>query len=66
VTRRPTESEQKLATIVVQVAITAAECLHGKTTEEVALWAARQLSDCGYKNHAVGASWARLTEVDDR
>ncbi len=63
--RRPTESEQKLATIAVQLATVAAEHMHGKTTEEVALWAARQLSECGFKNMPVGACWARLTEVEE-
>lgn len=63
--REPTASERKLASIAVQLATTAAEHMHGKSIEEVALWAADQMNKCGFKNQPVGAEWAHLTHIEE-
>lgn len=62
-TREPTASERKLASIGVEMAIMAAENLHGKPIDEVAAWAKRQLTLLGYENETVGSEWAWLTSV---
>lgn len=61
--REPTPSERKLASIAVEMAITAAQRLQGRSTEEVAEWAKRQLAIMGYANDSVGQEWAYLTSV---
>lgn len=63
-TREPTASERKLASIAVEMTIMAADRLQGKSTEEVAAWAKRQLSLMGYENETVGMEWAYLTAVN--
>lgn len=63
-TRDPTNAEMRLASIAVEMAIMAAERLHGRPIDEVAAWAKRQLTLNGYHNETVGAEWAFLTAVD--
>lgn len=59
--RHPEQSrEQKLVDIVFQVAIVAAQYLHGKTNEEIAEWTAKQLRECGFDTAPAGASWGVL------
>ena len=64
-TRNPTDSERKLASIAVELAILAAEYMADKTTQEVAEWAAGQLRECGFENIPRGMEWAYLTKVKE-
>jgi hypothetical protein len=52
--------EQQLVDITFQVAIVAAQYLHGKSNEEIAEWTAKQLKDCGFPTTPCGASWGVL------
>ena len=55
-------SKQELIDIMFQVAMVAAQHLHGKSNEEIAEWVAKQLRDCGYDTFPCGASWGVLKE----
>jgi hypothetical protein len=54
------QREQELIDIMFQIAITAANEMHGKSHEEIASWVAEQLKLCGYVTKPVGASWGML------
>jgi hypothetical protein len=61
---QPTAKDiRDLVDITFQIAIAAAEHMHGKTTEEVATWTAAQLRGCGYETVPMGASWGYLTRL---
>lgn len=57
-----TPREQKLVDIMFQVAMVAAEHLHGKTDEEIAEWVRQQLDGCGFPTTPIGSSWGHLTD----
>lgn len=52
----------ELMEILFQVAIVAAERMHGRSAQEVAEWAASQLEACGFKTQPCGMSWGILME----
>lgn len=56
-------SDQKLVDILFDIALTVhnrRDYFDGKTNEEVAQWAAKQLQDCGFPTTPVGMSWGVL------
>ena len=53
-------NDQKLIDITFEIALVAANYLHGKTNEEIAEWVAKQLRDCGFDTEPRGASWGIL------
>jgi hypothetical protein len=55
-----TKREQELVDIAFQLAMVAAEHMHGKSNEEIAEWVAHNLRECGYDTTPVGASWGYL------
>lgn len=55
-----TDREQKLVDIAFQLAIVGAQHLNGKSSDEVAKWAATQLEECGFPTVPMGMSWGVL------
>jgi hypothetical protein len=53
-------NDQKLIDITFEIALVAANYLHGKSNEEIAEWVAKQLRDCGFDTEPRGASWGIL------
>ena len=54
--------EQELIDIMFQVAFTAAEKMHEKSTPASAAWVAEQLKQCGFPTMPQGASWGVLDQ----
>lgn len=56
------DREQQLVNICYEVALTAAEYMHGKTNEEIATWVTRQLKLCGFPTKPCGSLWGVLVK----
>jgi len=52
--------EQQLIDITFQIAMSSARYMHDKSLEEIAVWVADQLAECGFTTEPVGASWGVL------
>lgn len=58
--RPPHGREQKLVDIMFEIAIMAAERMHGEDKEAIAHWVANALRDAGINTHPQGSSWGVL------
>lgn len=61
--RQPTNEEQKLVHIAIQVAQIAAVNMRNKKPDEIAEWVCDQLNECGFIGRPVGSEWHALTRV---
>lgn len=53
--------KQKLIDMLFEFAIVSAQCMHGKTNEEIAEWVRTNLDACGFKTKPIGSSWGVLS-----
>jgi hypothetical protein len=57
------DREQELVNICFQIAMVAAEYMHGKPNDEIAKWVAHNLKECGFPTQPCGSSWGVLEKT---